>query len=147
MAEGVGREEIARLDGREVLDANGESVGYVDVMFADDGTGEPEWLGVWNGVWHTKPRVLVPVEGIRMEGDRVRVPWTKDQIEGAPSYDEEDNRGLFSDDPDALGISRDKGAHRVRALRVHRARGSRRIRRSPSRVARRDDVRRRPLRP
>jgi hypothetical protein len=108
MAEGVGPEEIARLNGREVLDANGESVGYVDVMFADDGTGEPEWLGVWNGVWHTKPRVLVPVEGIRMEGDRVRVPWTKDQIEAAPSYDEEDNRGLFSDDPDALGISRDK---------------------------------------
>lgn len=108
MAEGVGRAEIARLNGREVLDANGESVGYVDVMFADDGTGEPEWLGVWNGVWHTKPRVLVPVEGIRMEGDRVRVPWTKDQIEAAPSYDEEDNRGLFSDDPDALGISRDK---------------------------------------
>jgi hypothetical protein len=108
MAEGVGREEIARLNGREVLDANGESVGYVDVIFADDGTGEPEWLGVWNGVWHTKPRVLVPVEGIRMEGDRVRVPWTKDQIEGAPNYDEEDNRGLFSDDPDALGISRDK---------------------------------------
>ena len=30
-------------------------------------------------------------------------PWTKDAIMSAPSYDDEDDRGLLRDDPDGIG--------------------------------------------
>jgi sporulation protein YlmC with PRC-barrel domain len=108
MAEILAIDDIRRIEGREVLDANGEAVGYVDVVFVDETTRRPEWLGVWNGVWNTKPRVLVPVAGLRRDGDRVIVPWAKDLIEGAPGYDEEDSRGLFSDHSESLGVSGEK---------------------------------------
>jgi hypothetical protein len=101
-------EELRPLVGHEVIDANGESVGYIDLIFRDDETGRPEWLGVWNGVWDTKPRVLVPIRGIEVIDDEIRLPWTKDVVQNAPSYDEEDDRGLFDDDADAIGISAEK---------------------------------------
>jgi sporulation protein YlmC with PRC-barrel domain len=42
MLENYSLEELRELGGREVLDANGESVGYVDLVFVDDATGRPE---------------------------------------------------------------------------------------------------------
>jgi sporulation protein YlmC with PRC-barrel domain len=99
-------DQLGALVGREVVDDSGESVGYVDVLFRDEETGGIEWLGLWNGVWGTKPRVLVPVEGVQTTGDdRLQLRWSKGHVEGAPTYDEEDDRGLFSDDPVAIGIA------------------------------------------
>jgi PRC-barrel domain len=98
--------------GHEVVDVNGESVGYVDLVFVDHETGEPEWLGVWNGVWDTRPRVLVPLQGVEAgpasEGGVLRLPWTKGQVEAGPSYDDEDDRGLLREDPDGIAISPEK---------------------------------------
>ncbi|MGH3092169.1 MAG: PRC-barrel domain-containing protein, partial [Gaiellaceae bacterium] len=96
------------LVGHEVVDANGKSVGYVDLLFADEPTGRPEWIGVWNGVWGTRTRVLVPLRGIELVEDELRLPWTDAVIKEAPTYDEEDDRGLFADDPDGIGLSSEK---------------------------------------
>ena len=60
MLETYGIEELGGLAGHEVVDANGESVGFVDLVFVDDATGRPEWLGIWSGVAGKGPRVLVP---------------------------------------------------------------------------------------
>ena len=102
-------DQIKELVGREVLDSTGEPVGYVDVYFVDDDTGRPEWLGVWNG-WPNGPRTLVPIKGAEQAeaAGPVRVLFTKEQIETAPSYDEEDDRGILLDDPDGIHISREK---------------------------------------
>lgn len=108
MLETYGVEEIRELVGHEVVDTNGESVGYVDLVFLDRETGRPEWLGIWNGLWNTKPRVLVPIQGIEHVEDEIRVPWTKDVVMSAPSYDEEDDRGVFDDAADVIGISSEK---------------------------------------
>ncbi|MGH3006789.1 MAG: PRC-barrel domain-containing protein [Gaiellaceae bacterium] len=105
MLETYSQEELTPLVGHEVVDANGKSVGYVDLLFADDATGRPEWLGLWNGVWGTRPRVLVPLRGVELVEDELRIPWTDDVVKDAPTYDEEDDRGLFGDDSDAIGIS------------------------------------------
>jgi hypothetical protein len=109
MLEKRSHEEIKELVGREVLDSTGEPVGYVDVFFVDDDTGRPEWLGVWNG-WPSAPRTLVPVRGAEQPdaAGPVRVPFGKLQIETAPRYDEEDDRGILRDDPDGIHISREK---------------------------------------
>jgi hypothetical protein len=108
MFETYGIEELRGLVGHEVVDTNGESVGYVDVVFIDRDSGTPEWLGIWNGVWQTRPRVLVPMSGIEHVEDEIRVPFTKDVITGAPSYDEEDDRGVVTDHEDVIGISTEK---------------------------------------
>jgi hypothetical protein len=107
MLETYSLEELTPLVGHEVVDANGKSVGYVDLLFVDDPTGRPEWIGVWNGVWGTRPRVLVPLRGIELVEDELRLPWTQDVVKGAPTYDDEDDRGLF-DDTDVTGISPEK---------------------------------------
>jgi sporulation protein YlmC with PRC-barrel domain len=108
MLENYGTEELRELVGHEVVDANGESVGYVDLVFIDTDTGRPEWLGIWNGLWQTRPRVLVPIRGIEHVEDEIRVPWKKDVVMSAPSYDEEDDRGIIADRDDVIGISPEK---------------------------------------
>jgi hypothetical protein len=77
--------ELRALTGRDVLDSDGTSVGYVERFFNDRGSGEPEWIGVFTGSFRHHHR-LVPVRGAENAGTAVRVPWTKDQVQGAPDY-------------------------------------------------------------
>jgi sporulation protein YlmC with PRC-barrel domain len=108
MLETYSIEELRPLVGHEVVDVNGTSVGYVDLIFVDTDSARAEWLGVWNGVWETRPRVLVPLRGAELVEDEIRVPYTSDVIEDAPTYEDEDDRGLFTDDEDSIGIGPDK---------------------------------------
>jgi sporulation protein YlmC with PRC-barrel domain len=54
-------EQLKELSGHKVVSADGEQVGYIDLIFRDIDTGALEWLGIWDGLPDTKPRVLVPV--------------------------------------------------------------------------------------
>jgi hypothetical protein len=102
--EGLPVEELAKVDGYEVHTADGERAGYVDLIFADEASGVPEWLGVWNG--HTtigEHRWIMPVTGARQVGSEVHVPWTKDQIAQAPAYHE----GLLHDKPEDVRVTRE----------------------------------------
>jgi hypothetical protein len=80
-------EQLKALDGHEVLSADEQKVGYIDLVFRDDETDAPEWLGIWDGLPDSKPRVLVPVRDVSVEADVVRVPWPADVIRNAPSYE------------------------------------------------------------
>jgi PRC-barrel domain len=90
-------EQLRELDGHEVVAADGEKIGYIDLVFRDDDTGEPEWLGIWDGLPDTKPRVLVPVRNVEVEDDVVRVPWPADVIRKAPSYEAPHNVTIGQD--------------------------------------------------
>jgi hypothetical protein len=111
-------DEVRPIVGREVRDPSGESLGFVDVLFVDDDTGEPEWFGLWNGLPVGGRRVIVPIRGMEPTDGEIRVPWTKDVVEQAPSYDDEDDRGMLADDPDGIHISREKeeAAYRLYGL-------------------------------
>jgi hypothetical protein len=80
-------EQLKELGGHEVLSEDGEKVGYVDLVFRDAETGEPEWLGIWDGLPDSKPRVLVPIRDVAVDGGVVRVPWPTDLIRNAPTYE------------------------------------------------------------
>lgn len=108
MLETYSIEELRPLIGHEVVDVNGKSIGYVDLLFVDTDSARPEWMGVWNGVWETRPRVLVPIRGAELVEDEIRVPYTSDVVEKAPAYEEEDDRGLFTDDSESIGIGPEK---------------------------------------
>ena len=111
-------DEVRPIVGREVRDPSGHSLGFVDLLFVDDDTGRPEWFGLWDGLPSPRKRVIVPLHGLELAGGEVRVPWTKDLVEQAPSYDDEDDRGILRDDPDGIHISREKeeAAYRLYGL-------------------------------
>ena len=77
--------ELRDLLSRDVLDNEGKSIGNFETFFADRSTGRPEWIGVFAGTFRQHHN-LVPVEGAESEGSAVRVPWTKEQVHGAPDY-------------------------------------------------------------
>jgi hypothetical protein len=77
--------ELRDLLSRDVVDQDGKSVGAIATFFNDRNTGRPEWIGVLRGTLR-QHHPLVPVRGAESEGTVVRVPWTKEQVEGAPEY-------------------------------------------------------------
>jgi PRC-barrel domain len=123
MLDTYSHEQLRELVGHEVRDRDGESIGYVDVVFHDIDTHQPEWMGVWNGLPRGK-RHLVPLLGIAHEADEIRVPSTKEQVESAPTYDEEDERTVFSDEP-RFGISQEKEDAAYRHYGLERPAGAR----------------------
>jgi sporulation protein YlmC with PRC-barrel domain len=123
MLETYSHEQLRELVGHEVHDRDGKKVGYVDLIFVDTDTGKPEWMGVWNGLPRGK-RHLAPLVGIRREKDEIILPWTKEQVESAPTYDEEDDRGIFDGEPH-FGISGEKEEQALRHYGLERPEGAR----------------------
>ncbi|WP_314193231.1 PRC and DUF2382 domain-containing protein [uncultured Arthrobacter sp.] len=75
------------LAGRgNVLSTEGEKIGGVGQVYADDDTGQPNWVTVKTGLFGTRES-FVPLEGARVEGDDIVVPYTKDQVKDAPGVD------------------------------------------------------------
>jgi hypothetical protein len=77
--------ELLELMGRDVLDRDGKTIGQAECFFNDKETGRPEWVGVFTGTFR-QHHYLVPVEGAVRENGEIRVPWTKEQVQGAPDY-------------------------------------------------------------
>jgi uncharacterized protein (TIGR02271 family) len=83
--------------GRKAVDRNGDKIGRIDDIYADDDTGQPEWLTVHTGMFggHVS---FVPLRGAQVQGDDLMVAYDKDQVKDAPraeadghlSEDEED---------------------------------------------------------
>jgi uncharacterized protein (TIGR02271 family) len=86
---------------RQVVDSDGEKVGKVDQMYVDTATGQPEWLAVNTGLFGMKSS-LVPLQGARPDGEKVRIAYTKDQVKDAPGVtpdqelDEQEEQQLWS---------------------------------------------------
>lgn len=85
----ISESEFRALVSLELVDRDGKSVGYVETVYKDRDTGRPEWLGVMTGTWRHHHR-LVPASGVERSGSMVVVPWTKEQVESAPEYDDPD---------------------------------------------------------
>lgn len=86
---------------REVIDANGKEIGRAEDIYVDDRSGEPAFLLVRGGLFGTRMH-FVPLQGARIEDDKIRVAWDYDTIKGAPSVDadehleEDEEKELFS---------------------------------------------------
>jgi PRC-barrel domain len=82
-------DRFSELKGTEVRSADDAKVGSVNALFCDEGTKEPEWIGLGTGFLGMKEAV-VPVLGARIDGKRIVVPYDKDVIKHEPAFDEED---------------------------------------------------------
>jgi PRC-barrel domain len=115
-------EQLRELGGHEVIAEDGEKVGYVDLVFRDDETGEPEWLGIWDGLPDSRPRRLVPVRDVTVEGDTVRLPWPAELVRGAPSYEAPHDLTVGHDSVVEIGADTEREAYRHYGVEPLRAR-------------------------
>ena len=86
MQEQFTMERLSELRGTPVYSADTDKIGQVEEIFYDEQTNQPEWIGLGSGFFGTK-RVLVPVQGAEPREDGVYVPYSKEQVKGAPDID------------------------------------------------------------
>ncbi|MDZ5663721.1 PRC and DUF2382 domain-containing protein [Nocardioides sp. zg-1308] len=78
--------EIQSVIGKNAYDSNGDKIGSIGHIFLDDETGQPEFASVNTGLFGMK-ETFVPITNATVEGDRLVVPFTKDQVKDAPNVD------------------------------------------------------------
>jgi len=69
-----------------ILSADGDKIGSLGQVYADDDNGQPTWVTARTGLFGTSES-FIPLEGARLEGADIVVPYTKDQVKDAPRVD------------------------------------------------------------
>jgi uncharacterized protein (TIGR02271 family) len=81
----ISEHQISNVIGSTAVGADGK-LGSVGEVYLDDETGRPEWATVNTGLFGTS-ETFVPIANASVDGDRLTVPFTKDQIKDAPNVD------------------------------------------------------------
>ncbi|TPV48645.1 DUF2382 domain-containing protein [Pseudarthrobacter phenanthrenivorans] len=105
----LNRENIENLltKGGNVVGSDGEKIGSIGQLYADDDTGEPTWVTVKTGLFGTS-QSFVPVEGAHTQGDDLVVPYSKEHVKDAPRVDVDGH--LTPEEEDRLYTHYDRGA-------------------------------------
>ncbi len=84
----ITKEHIDDLLNRKgnILSTEGDKIGSIGQVYADDETGQPSWVTAKTGLFGSSES-FVPLEGARIEGDDVVVPYHKDLVKDAPRVD------------------------------------------------------------
>ena len=78
--------DTQKLIGSDVHETDGTKIGSAADVYLDAQTGNPEWVSVKTGLFGTK-QSFVPLEGASLQGDRIIVAFSKDQVKDAPRID------------------------------------------------------------
>ncbi len=68
----------------DVFLASGDKLGKLEDLYYDADTHEPAFLCVKSGMLSSK-QVLVPATEVQVTPNRLMVPWSQQDIEGAPT--------------------------------------------------------------
>jgi uncharacterized protein (TIGR02271 family) len=79
-------EDVDRIVGATAYDDSGDKIGTVDQVYIDDDTREPKFALVNTGLFGLRSS-FVPLEGASMDGDDLRVGFSKDRVKDAPNMD------------------------------------------------------------
>ena len=82
----VSQTDLNRINGLDVYGSDGDKIGSAGQVYLDDASGDPEWVSVRTGLFGTKES-FVPLRNATVTGDRIEVPFGKDQVKGAPQVD------------------------------------------------------------
>ncbi|MET3810419.1 PRC and DUF2382 domain-containing protein [Arthrobacter sp. UYEF3] len=84
----IAKEHIDDLLNRNgnILSTDGNKIGSIGQVYADDDNGQPTWVTAKTGLFGTS-ETFVPLEGAQIQGDDLVVPYTKDQVKDAPRVD------------------------------------------------------------
>jgi uncharacterized protein (TIGR02271 family) len=78
-------DELLQRNGN-VLTTDRAKIGSIGQVYADDENGQPTWVTAKTGLFGTSES-FVPLEGARVEGGDLLVPYTKEQVKDAPRVD------------------------------------------------------------
>ncbi len=84
---------------RTAVDAEGNRIGKISQVYLDDQTGQPLWVLVETGLFGTRES-FAPIYGSRIDGERVVLAVSKDQVNDAPNVDRDAH--VNESDQDAL---------------------------------------------
>jgi uncharacterized protein (TIGR02271 family) len=82
------RDQISGVSGRNVYGSDGDKIGTATQVYADDQTGQPEWVTVRTGLFGLK-ETFIPLADATVSGDELTVPYTKAFVKDAPNVDED----------------------------------------------------------
>jgi uncharacterized protein (TIGR02271 family) len=82
----ITQDDIQQLGAADVYTTDGDKIGSVGQVYLDDQSGAPEWVSVKTGLFGTKES-FVPLDKAALSGDRIQVPFGKDQVKDAPRID------------------------------------------------------------
>jgi uncharacterized protein (TIGR02271 family) len=82
----IQREQILESRGANVLNRDGDKIGSINDFYLDRDTERPEWALVATG-WFGSRATFVPLAEATQEGNNVVVPYTSDQVKGAPNME------------------------------------------------------------
>jgi uncharacterized protein (TIGR02271 family) len=77
---------VRSWQGMTMVDRDGDRVGTIEDIYADDRTGQPEWALVNTGLFGTRS-TFVPLAQANPAGDDVQVPYQKQLIKDAPGVE------------------------------------------------------------
>ena len=77
-------EEAKTWQGQQAHGPNGEKLGEIADIYLDQQTGQPEWAAIKTGLFGSKVSFAPLAEATRSD-DGVVLPYTKDQVKGAPN--------------------------------------------------------------
>ena len=94
-------ERLEQMRGAKVYDSTGEKIGTVEEIFYDEGTNQPEWIGIGTGGFFGSKRVLVPVQGARSDGGEITIQHSAAEVKDSPDIDSDEisqdtERDLYS---------------------------------------------------
>jgi uncharacterized protein (TIGR02271 family) len=72
--------------GRTMVDRDGDRIGTIEDIYADDRTGEPEWALVNTGLFGTRS-TFVPLAQASQRDAEVQVPYEKQLVKDAPGVE------------------------------------------------------------
>jgi uncharacterized protein (TIGR02271 family) len=78
--------DTQKLLNADVYETDGTKIGSAADVYLDAQTGNPEWVAVKTGLFGTK-QSFVPLDRATLEGDRIVVAFSKDQVKDAPRID------------------------------------------------------------
>ncbi|MEX2504776.1 MAG: PRC-barrel domain-containing protein [Egicoccus sp.] len=89
----ISHDEIDHLIGAKVHGEGGGSLGKVETFYVDDHTDQPTFAVVKVGRLGTRSS-FVPLRDATTDDDGLHVPYTKERVAGAPSFDGDDDAYL-----------------------------------------------------
>ncbi len=82
-------QEPSEYKSRTLVDSAGEKVGTIEDVYVDQETKQPEWVLVKTGLFGLK-KTFVPMSVLQPDGDNLRAPYSKDQINSAPNVGDDE---------------------------------------------------------
>jgi sporulation protein YlmC with PRC-barrel domain len=96
--------------GHDLFDLDGEKIGTIEDVRYGDASGDLKWLVVQTGFLGLK-KVFVPVVEVKRSGDRLSVPYTKEEVREAPKVADD----IFPTENEKAGICKYYGLDYVPA--------------------------------